>query len=364
MHPLSQLEFTLAYLGSPLASLLHFPYRDMFDLPRATTLNAVIGAILLMVCAFVAFLVRARIRRGDPSVLLFVACVAFAIGSAVLTSWARAEFNGYGPANANASRYTSASSYLLYGLIYAFSRKWGLSERPARLAVVMDRRPFKCAVACATVLFLVAATRSYSASRSVYANAHTFNGMLAAAFASDDPGAQTLIYPDADAARGMKRTLRRLRLGPYRTVVPSADALPPDPLQALAENKLIDLFGVNGRKDLPVLGRILAAQPPSRYALRAEGIHRVRFEFGVRDRALTLSPPPDGVSFRIVATHRTEETVIWTKTLLPATEPNDRGVHTAEAAIPNDTDEIVFETLAVRSPVNDWAFWRNVSTPP
>jgi glycosyltransferase involved in cell wall biosynthesis len=131
---------------------------------------------------------------------------------------------------------------------------------------------------------------------------------------------------------------------------------------ALAANKILDQFGINGLRDLPDLGQVVFANPASRFALPGEAVKLVRFEFGIYDLALQASPPPDGVVFSVIVKHNNgKERVLWTRTLTPVTQPLDRGVHKAEVSLStNDKDRLVFEALAVKDPVSNWAFWRNV----
>jgi hypothetical protein len=364
LRPLSQLEFSLAYLGSPLASLLIFPYRDMFEIPSVTLRNALVGSAVLAVSVCVAFLLRDQIRRARPAPLLFLGFSLFALGSAILTSWGRANFDAYGVANANASRYTIFGAYALYALIYAAAAELPMSDVPGRLASVIAGFRVRRLALCACGIFLLLATLSYWHSRVIYANAHYFNRILAAAFLRDDAASLKFVYPNIEAVQEMKGTLRRLGIGPYylNQAQTSGAGSTVDLLQTLAQNKVADQFGIDGWRDLPGLGPVVFATPHSRFALTADHVRSVRFEFGITDTALQASPLPDGVTFLVLLKHaKGSEEVLWTRTLRPVAEPEDRGVQQADVSVSGgSTDQLVFETRAVKNPINNWAFWRGV----
>jgi hypothetical protein len=357
LRPLSQLEFSLAYLGSPLASLLIFPYRDMFEIPSVTLRNALVGSAVLAVSVCVAFLLRDQIRRARPAPLLFLGFSLFALGSAILTSWGRANFDAYGVANANASRYTIFGAYALYALIYAAAAERPIGDLASRLGSVIDSPSVRRLAVCAFGIFLAAAGLSYWRSRVVYANAHDFNRLLAAAFLRDDAASLKFVYPNVQAVQEMKGTLRRLGIGPYYLNQTS-----PSLLHTLARNKVVDQFGIDGIRDIPPVGEILFATPSSRFAVQANEAHLVRFEFGILDSALQAAPPPDGVIFRVVLRHSDRgEAVLWTRSLKPLSEPADRGIQKAEVTVSGgSSDQLIFETLPVKNPVSNWAFWRNL----
>lgn len=365
IHLLSQAEFFLAFLGSPFVSLLSFPYRSMFDIPFVTLRNGVAGLILLTSSLYVIFLQRKQIEERSPAALLLVAFSFFAFGSGALTSMARAEFDAYGIANANASRYTLFSAYLLYALIYAAAADWRISELPGWLLSLVRVPRIKVAVACAGFAFLILAGVSYARSRVVYEDAHNFNRHLGEAFLNDDPAEQKNVYPNVAEVQKMKATLRRLNLGPYYVERSKAVGPSTDLLGTLGVNKLLDQFGVNGLRDLPTLGPVIFANPHSRFAVPGDQAKVVRFEFGIYDTALQATPPPDGVVFRVIVKRgdNGQESVLWTNTLRPYSETKDRGIHKGEIVVDAvKTDLLVFETLAVKNPGNNWAYWRNVAS--
>jgi hypothetical protein len=212
-------HFSLAYLGSPLASLFHFPYRDHLDCPAdATRLNTAMGALLLAGAAVLAWRLRRLFNQGRPGALLFAGFALLGIGSSLATGWARADFNAAGIINANASRYTLFASYLIVGIVM------GLAEvaRVTREAVVADTAPapgraVRWAGMAALGLLTLLGGLTYVRSVHVYRAAHRFNLLLAAAFA--DPGPSNLdasIYPSLEVTRALKANLKRLHLGPYR----------------------------------------------------------------------------------------------------------------------------------------------------
>jgi hypothetical protein len=207
--------FALAYLGSPLAALIDFPFINMFDIPTGVTArNMGCGAVLVFVTAAVLLMRWRDIRVGHRDSLLFIACAVFAIGSALLTGWGRAEMQPYGVANANASRYVLFSSYLLYGFLYAVARPFTPSLRKYRV----PPRAAKTLLGIMIVALVVSAARSYAQGTVVYRNAHDFNRTLAEAFDSDTTNLYGSVYPNADTTAEFIHILRSLQIGPYRFV--------------------------------------------------------------------------------------------------------------------------------------------------
>lgn len=201
-------EFSLVYLGAPLAGLVRFPYRDQFDIPQGLLLNAACGAALLLYAAWLLWRAREDVRRREASATILLVFALFAVGSALATAWGRAAFDAFGVANANGSRYSIYSSYLIFGIIYRIA---GLSANGGLRSAT---RPL-AAAALATLSVLGAI--AYAAAWPVYVSAHDFNRQLAAAYQNRGAGElDRLIYPDADFVARLKSTLLRLELGPYR----------------------------------------------------------------------------------------------------------------------------------------------------
>ena len=168
------LIFTLAYIGSPAASLIWFPFDSQFDLPHATSVtvrNAVAGFILVAMLATKGYsLIRARER--SPAARAFAAFALFALGSAVLTGVGRAQFGEYGVANANASR------FVLFGSVRAVR----LPVRGARVAVsrsaIDSHSNVRILPALAALLLLGCVTATYARSWKVYGQARHFDQLL------------------------------------------------------------------------------------------------------------------------------------------------------------------------------------------
>ncbi len=212
--------FSLAYLGQPLASLIYYPYRDHLDCPaNATGFNAVMGALLLAGTAVVAWrLRRSLFGQVRPGALMFVGFTLQALGSAVMTAWARAELGAPGVANANASRYTLFASYLIVGMLLGLAEL--VRDRQEAIAAGTAPAPRGAArwagVAALSLLTLLGAI-TYVRSAHVYQCAHRFNLKLAAAFANPGPSPLDVeIHPNLEVARVLKANLKRLHLGPYR----------------------------------------------------------------------------------------------------------------------------------------------------
>jgi len=362
--PRSFAEFCLAYLGSPLVSMIAFPYHNMFDVPRAPThWNEVVGALLLATACltFVAKVKRKRSAEFTKPELLFVAFSLFAVGSAALTAWGRSQTADVGAVNANASRYTIFSSYLLYAFIYV-----ALDSR-VRFAQKSVPRAKGWAgvltIAVGGAVFLLAAARTYTRSIGIYSEAHRFNNTLAVGFLHYRPEELRFAYPNAERLKLMVAELRRLRIGPYRYSPPYNLTI----MDEVAENRLQDKFGVNGIKEDATLGTILFANPPSQFALSVSGnIRKISFDFGILDGALRTAPPTHAVTFAVLATNRAGVRIqLWKRTLDPLTQAGDRGIQHATVALDSPGgSEVIFETTAVTNPLNCWAYWRNIKILP
>jgi hypothetical protein len=341
--------FTLAYLGSPIAGLLWFPFRSQFDLPTGafTMSNAAAGFVLLVV-----LVVRAsgilRARATGAAARAFVAFSLFALGSAALTGLGRAEFGAAGVANANASRFVLFGSYGLYACLYAA----GINS--SGLTSTRSRRHRVVPAMGAVVLFVCAAV-TYARSWKVYDEARRFDRLLAIAYAS--PGSESpfddLIYPVRDEVPAFKATLRKLRLGPYR------DAPETGALERLARTKVTDEFGINGLR-AGADGLILFAHPHGRFSIDLFRAAAIQFRYGVMANAMTATPPTDGVEFRVVAPAASSEGVLWAKVWRPG--PRASPEEQIMVALPGRdfSGTLVFETRAAGRSENDWAYWADL----
>jgi hypothetical protein len=364
IHLWSIVAFSLAYLGSPIGALINFPFRDMFDVPAMSFFNGVLGAIILFAAIWMCVALRRQIQRGEFATLLFLACSCFAVGSALLTALGRAEFGTLGIGNANASRYTLFGTYLGYALIYAGAAEWK-SGFPARIQGRLRTKRGVTLSTLALFVFVICACRSYFRSVKIYAEAHAYNQHLAAAFLENSASDQKFVYPDTDLLRGMELELRRLKIGPYTyaTAISAPEANSSNGIDELAANKLADEFGIDGVRTLPSVGRVLFANPRSRFELpTARGTRSVHFEFGIYDTALATKPPTQGVVFRLLLKRASGgDSVLWSQALNPVSRPEDRGVH--ESTVPVDArepDQLIFETLPIHNAENAWAYWRHV----
>ncbi|HEY9216139.1 MAG TPA: hypothetical protein VIQ29_25205 [Ancylobacter sp.] len=206
-------EFSLAYLGAPLAGLLWFPYRNMFHIPVQTWPNVVCGVILLVTCAGLSWNAWPRLRERNLAAMILFGFAGFAMMSAVATGWARAAFDEIGVSNGNASRYTIFAAYLLLGQIYYVAAGFGNAWWP-RLASGVWSRGINVV---APTIFVILSFVSYGRATRVYADAHQFNTNLSQAY---DWGLQPTaedkyIYPDPVMVGYIKRTLQLHEIGPY-----------------------------------------------------------------------------------------------------------------------------------------------------
>jgi len=223
--PFDLARFTFIYLGAPLGELLDYPYRGIFSVPMTTWFNGLIGVFLLAITTTLCFAARRRILTGDTAALVLLGFSLFAVGSALLTAWGRAEF-GTGVAEANSSRYTIFGSFLLYGLVayvaaLAAAGDWYtlLPRRPTppgRIGDAVAAGAATLVVACVIAFGAVAYDRGVA----VYRNARQWNDQLARAygFGPEARALDRIIYPDPERAEEAKATLMRLRIGPYRNM--------------------------------------------------------------------------------------------------------------------------------------------------
>jgi hypothetical protein len=238
-NPFELVWFACIYLGAPIGYLLSFRFLGLFDVPLDTWLNGACGIVLLALGATFVVRDRERIRRGDAAALLLLGFSLFALGSAVLTGWARARLDATGVAQAGTSRYVIFGSFLAYALIHyaaarASSPDWRLAV-PAPTRVVRAIRPATAAaVGVAVVSFAVVASAiTYERGLSIYRTAHLWNGDLGRAYALT-PEARRLarwIYAFPQRSEEVKADLLRLHLAPYRDTrtadVPGVDVAGP-----------------------------------------------------------------------------------------------------------------------------------------
>ncbi|MFA5983884.1 MAG: hypothetical protein WC782_07680 [Methylococcaceae bacterium] len=212
-HPtLVQLaQFSLAYLGVPVAGLIRFPYLHMFDLPRIFTTNAICGGILIAIWLVLGWHARDQFRKQQPAAMVLIGFGLFAIISALATGWGRAAFDEYGVANGNSSRYTIFGAYLVLGQLYycaaCFSN--GLWNRKGSRFIAITT----------ISLFVSFAVPAYIIAARVYSDANNFNNILRHAFpwglhATDQ---DRLIHPNPEFVKQLKSHLQRLELGPYNS---------------------------------------------------------------------------------------------------------------------------------------------------
>src|SRR4051812_25030823 len=224
-HPTGRqlIEFSLAYLGAPLGGLLWFPYRNMFDIPQAITVNVICGSGLAVVCAILSRDAWPRLRERHPAALVMYGFSGFAVLSALATGWARAAFDAYGVSNGNSSRYTIFGAYFILGQVYYLGAGLAQEWWPSRVAMLTVRR----AVFTLAAVFVVLASISYVRGWRVYADAHDFNRLLSQAYSwgTRPIEGDQRIHPQPEAVAYLKRELQLLEIGPYANR--SYDKVPP-----------------------------------------------------------------------------------------------------------------------------------------
>jgi hypothetical protein len=137
-------------------------------------------------------------------------------------------------------------------------------------------------------------------------------------------------------------------------------------LDLFASSKSIDQWGIDGIRTLSPEGRVLFAQPQSKFELAvARSTPSVHLQFGIVATATSAIPPTQGVVFRVLVQDRSgRATNIWSRTLNPTAEPQDRGLQDAVVSLHLvQGDKLVLETVAVANPESCWAYWKQVAVP-
>jgi len=227
--PLQFIWFSIVYLGAPLRGLLHYPYLECFYAPVSTIAGGITGLLLLAFGGALLFAHREQLRRKTPGALIAASFLGFAMLSAAMTAWGRANFDAAGVSNANASRYTLFGGYFIVGLLLFLASLGPDALRHPIFTrwIPASRQPL--VIRIALVLFLFLATVSYARSIEVYRSARLFNSMVIDAYLAS-PGEPTLegrIFPNQEFVARLKKDLQRHHLGPYREMAPSASSAGP-----------------------------------------------------------------------------------------------------------------------------------------
>jgi hypothetical protein len=219
--PLQLAEFVVVYLGIPVRGLLLFPYPGMFNQPTQIVFSALCGVALLIFSAVLCWHARFRLRARNPAALVLLGFSVFALISAIVTGWGRANFPPFTVGNGNASRYTIFGAYLVLGELYYVAA--GFAEGWWR------RRIFAPAATLAALIFTCLSAISYGRAINIYNDAHEFNQEVASAYSGwgikPTPYDQ-VIYPDRNFFINLKANMQRLELGPYSNRPFDSIALP------------------------------------------------------------------------------------------------------------------------------------------
>lgn len=86
----------------------------------------------------------------------------------------------------------------------------------------------------------------------------------------------------------------------------------------------------------------------------------VKIEYGLRDGSWQEDAQTDGVQFAISEVREGETIQLFEDLLQPFSEESDRGVQTAEIALPEEQGILIFETKTGSTSNWDWSFWRNM----
>lgn len=208
--------FIAVYLGLPLGGLLQFEYVGPFTHPAGIGLNALCGILLSAIALYVLYSRREEARAMPAAYRFLLACVGFAMMSAVVT----AEGRSYsGAVYANSSRYVIYSGFLLLGLLHYGAATLGRNASVLRREAYRSRHHLHLLGAGALSTLLVAfSLHAYWKGVAVYKGAHDFNEQLVAVYvnpsATDEDVAKT--YPDVAFARRLRELMLQYSLGPYR----------------------------------------------------------------------------------------------------------------------------------------------------
>ena len=355
----SVLMFAMAYVGNPVRQLIQFSYENQFEPAPGMVLSITIGVVLVCIFLLLVITFRSCFRQPMPGFLILLGFGCFALASAFVTGWARVAFDQYGIRNGNSSRYVITGSALLFGIMHFCFAEWDQVRATVRLRGLSGRRT-RIISGTAYCLLLAVAARSYAMSIPIYTASSAFNGMLWKGFVANAAvtDVDRFLYPNQERLAMLRRDLWRLKVGPYRHVLPGT--LSEGTLDLMERNELTDQFGVNGIRSDSV-GRILFAHPHSRFALPLKsGSHTVTFKFGILASALKATPKPQRTLF--VVSYRQpggQSGELWSQSLSPTERAADIGIHVGTITVRGPAD-LVFETQAVASPQNLFAFWSDV----
>jgi hypothetical protein len=220
-HPsgLAVIEFSLAYLGSPIAGLLYFPFKSQFDIPVSTVTNCVFGLFATTIGIYACYKSRKFSGRGAVVSRITLGFFIFALVSALATAWGRAAFDQYGVSNANASRYSIFSGYLTFGVLYFIV--YGLS-------IDLWRSFYKSIIYLLITIFILLSAISYVRAVVIYKEAHIFNKNLSTAYQDNLQPTEydQFIHPNPSMVEHLKAELLRLGYGPFRTVLTKKTVFP------------------------------------------------------------------------------------------------------------------------------------------
>jgi uncharacterized membrane protein len=200
--------FLAIYAGNPLRSLLAFPYRNMWDIPRGNQLAIVVGLAVLLISGLICIYLARRLRRGDERASSALACILFGIGSGAVIAIGRAAFDQTGVANAAASRYVIYSTFIYIGLALSLG-----SMISHHLSPKLDSRIFLVLVAA----FAIPALFAYARGTVVFADSARFNQTLSRAYELSNSAEINFdkVYPQREQVIAIRRELLARRLGPY-----------------------------------------------------------------------------------------------------------------------------------------------------
>ncbi|WP_212758113.1 hypothetical protein [Usitatibacter palustris] len=208
--------FVVAYIGSPLAHLIYFPFKELFRSSNTLIWAAAIGGVVLLVTADALKSGWAGMRRREPAAMVLYLFVGIGLVSAAATAWGRVAFDAHGIGYSIASRYAIFASFPLFGVLYYYAATGAPGSYLRRGLSLLHLGPRFAA--CALVVFMGISINSYYRGVHIYREANLLDQQLANAFNPEGvPTADdAIVYPDGPAVQALRDKLKKYKLGPYR----------------------------------------------------------------------------------------------------------------------------------------------------
>ncbi len=215
--------FFLCSAGSPVASLITFPFMNVWDIrPDFIALHAFFGVLTLSALVSMLYREGGRILQPSPCLRLPIAFYLLGLGSVLMLTYGRAQL---GPQSAYTSRYIFYPTFIYLGLILHAGSLYRRDELRGfwGVAPILARRLF--------LVFLLVSVTAFIRGTRQYDNVRRFNRILTAGLLSNPriEYADRWLYPNPQGIKGVILGLKRHRIGPYRGIEPGYASIPPAP---------------------------------------------------------------------------------------------------------------------------------------